>query len=142
MSDIEVSCAPVWFARIRKAIQRRHIELLKPYGLSSIHAMYLTALYHSENGMTLRELCDQLFVDKANTSRAITTLETNGYVEKEGNDKLRYRIKLTLKGHEVAQLVVTDMRKVHDIMFRSVTEDEKDIIRKVMQKVERAADDI
>lgn len=140
----EQTCFPIWFAKIRKAIQRRQLEILKPYGLSSIHAMYLTMLLNNEDGMTLRELNERMFVDKANTSRAIATLEEKGYVERDenGSSKLKYRIKLTHEGAKVAQVVADDMKVVHGILHGTMTEDEILIIRNVMLKVSKAADNI
>jgi DNA-binding MarR family transcriptional regulator len=119
------------------------MELLKPYGLSSIHAMYLIILLHCDKGMTLRELCENLFVDKANTSRAITALEDLGYIEKNFSEsKLKYRICLTEQGTQIARTVDKDMKAAHDILFASLTAEEIQTVRNVMSKVLRAAEDI
>lgn len=144
MSNRETVCFPVWFAKIRKAVQKRQTELLKPDGLSSIHAMYLAALYHCDEGMTLRELCEQLFVDKANTSRAIATLEERGYVEKRflTTSKQKYRICLTPQGILVAKKVAECMKQIHDILLEPLTSEELETVRNVMYKIHKAADDI
>jgi DNA-binding MarR family transcriptional regulator len=143
MSDKEVACFPIWFAKIRKSIQKRQMELLRPYGLSSIHAMYLVTLLHCDNGMTLRELCENLFVDKANTSRAIAVLEELGYIEKKLTEsKLKNRICLTEQGTQIARMVTEDVKAAHDVLFASLTAEEIQTVRYVMRKVFNAADDI
>lgn len=144
MPNKEIACFPIWFAKIRKAVQKRQIELLKPYGLSSIHAMYLVALIHCDEGMTLRELCEQLFVDKANTSRAIATLEEQDYIEKKflTTSKQKCRICLTPKGNLIAHKVADDMMQARDILMGELTEEELETVRNVMNKIHKAADDI
>ena len=143
MPNKEIACFPIWFAKIRKAIQKRQMELLKPYGLSSIHAMYLVALLNCSEGMTLRELGEKLFVDKANTSRAIAVLEEQGYIVKSDTEsKLKYRICLTEQGTQMANTVAKDMKAAHDILFASLTSEEIQTVRNVMLKLQDAADDI
>jgi DNA-binding MarR family transcriptional regulator len=144
MANKEIACFPIWFGKIRKAVQRRQTELLKPYGLSSIHAMYLVALVHCEEGMTLRELCEKLFVDKANTSRAIAALEEQNYIEKKflSTSKQKYRICLTDMGNQIAKEVVENMKQAHDILLGSLTTEELQTVKNVMEKIHKAADDI
>lgn len=144
MINEEIACFPIWFAKIRKVMQKRHTELLKPYGLSSIHAMYLVALLHCKEGMTLREISDSLFVDKANTSRAIATLEELGYIEKplSSLSKLKYKISLTEKGSQMASIVEKDIMSAHDILLASLTSHEVQVVRDVMRKIQEAANDI
>ena len=144
MQSQEHTCFPIWFAKIRKAVQKRQTELLKPYGLSSIHAMYLITLLHNDKGMTLRELCESLFVDKANTSRVITTLDALGYIRKDmiSKSKLKYKIYLTRQGTEVANIVAKDMKKTHEILFASLTVVEIQTVRNVMNKVQEAVQEI
>jgi DNA-binding MarR family transcriptional regulator len=144
MSNKEIACFPIWFATIRKAVQKRQTEFLKPYGLSSIHAKYLVALVNCEEGMTLRELCEKLFVDKANTSRAIAALEELDYIEKKflSTSMQKYRICLTAKGNLLAQKVVDDMKKAYDILFAHLTSEELQTVHNVMIKIHEAADDI
>ena len=144
MHEDNIACFPIWFAKVRKALQRRQMGILKPYGLSSMHAMYLVILSHDENGMTFRELNEKLFVDKANTSRAITTLEKKGYVRKEnlGNSVLKARILLTDAGKSIAQLVAKDMKSTRDKLIGTLSKEEIKSVREVMYKISKAADDI
>lgn len=141
MLSEEISYFPVWIGKIRKGIQKRQNKLLHPYGLSSIHSLYLAALWHVKEGMTLRELCDKLCVDKANTSRAISSMEKLGYVERISTDvgTLKYRICLTNSGRKVAKEVADSTREAHDILLNTLTKEELATIRKVMEKISVSA---
>ena len=64
---------------LKKRIQKRVSDALKPYNLSSMHSMYLMTLYH-KGELTLVELSGELKFNRANTSRVIRDLIQKGYV--------------------------------------------------------------
>lgn len=137
MSPDEICSFPIWIGKLRKGIQKRQTELLKPYGLSSIHSLYLTTLWYVEDGMTLRELCEKICVDKANTSRAIATMEKLQYVERINSDvgKLKCRIRLTDSGKTIAKEVISCMHELHHIMLSDLTKEERETVRNVIKKL-------
>lgn len=78
---------------------------MERYGLKGPYAVYFTTMYRYSEGITavsLGELCSK---DKADVSRAISLLEKNGLVEREGTNPKGYRalIKLTEKGKQIAE---------------------------------------
>ena len=142
MSGEEISSFPIWVGKLRKGIQRRQTEVLKPYGLSSIHSLYLSTLWYEEEGMTLRELCEKICVDKANTSRVIAMMEKLSYVERISSKcgKLKCRIRLTDSGRVIAKEVVSCMHQVHDIMLHTLTKEEFETIYNVIKKLSEIED--
>ena len=70
---------------------------------------FLIQLY-LEDGLSHEELTQRVFVDKANTTRAVTKLSDNGYVviKKDEQDKRKYRIYLT----EYAKSIQDDIWKI------------------------------
>ena len=144
MREQNTACLPIIFSKVKKAVQKRQTELLKPYGLGSIHAMYLIILLHNPSGLTMRELCVTLYVDKANTSRAISTLEEKDYVfrDSSGTGVLKYKIMLSKKGKELAYLITEKMKRFHEEMFRDLTSDEINTMRRVLQKIELTVDEM
>lgn len=135
---------PIWFDKIKKNAQRRQQETLKPYGLSSIHAMYLIILVHHPAGMTFKEMCEKLCVDKANTSRAVNVLEEKGYVLKDYTSAgvLKYKLVLSEEGKKIAQEVAKTMKEFHHKLIESLTEEELQTVREVMVKIAKAVDDM
>lgn len=144
MASEEVTCFPVMFDRIRKLITKRQNELLRPYGLSSLHSMYLAALFHVEEGLSLRELCERLWVDKANTSRAIADLERQEYVKRvyQSGTKVRFRICLTNTGRDVATAVAESMKEAHDILLGALTDQEIETAHRVIRKLVKISEQI
>ncbi len=144
MNDHRSEYFPIWFDKIKKMAQRRQQETLKPYGLSSIHAMYLVVLMHHSEGMTFKELCEKLCVDKANTSRAINVLEEKGYVFRDYTSPgvLKYKLILSEEGKKIAQEVGCTMKKFHRQLIESLTEEEIITVRGIMVKIAKAVDDM
>jgi DNA-binding MarR family transcriptional regulator len=134
----------IWFDKIKKMAQRRQQDALKPYGLSSIHAMYLLMLLDQPDGLTFKELCEKRCVDKANTSRAVNVLEEKGYVFRDYTSAgvLKYKLILSEEGKNIAQEVGRTMKKFHCQLVEPLTEEEITTVRQVMFKIAKAVDDM
>lgn len=133
----EVAYYPIWFAKIKKMIQKHHLKLLQPYGLSSVHAMYLMILKFHPDGLTPGELSAHLDVDKANTSRVLKVLEEKEFTIRkyEAGSNTKYRELLTKRGLEVAECIHRDMKQMHNRFASVLTEEEITVIRNIVQKV-------
>ena len=96
----------VLMAKINRSIRKIKTEEMAEFNLKSPHVSCLYYLYKAEN-LTAKELCDICEEDKANISRSIVYLETNGYITCECTAQKRYKspLVLTEKGREVAQKV-------------------------------------
>ncbi len=88
----------------------RHIQaiagdVMEEYGLKGAHALYLSAIYRYPDGITSTELCRISGRDKAAISRAVSEMEKQGLVVREGAGSNLYRakLKLTEKGREAAE---------------------------------------
>lgn len=79
-------------------------EELKPYGLKSTHAVYLTCMYQYPDGITAPNLAKACGKDKADVSRMMSVMEEKGLITKEGENAKLYRgtLKLTEQGQKVA----------------------------------------
>ena len=82
-------------------------EEMAKYDLNSPHAVYLSALYESEAGITAAELSELCRKNKADVSRMVAILERKGLVRKEGSGSKQYRAKLLLteEGRRAAEQV-------------------------------------
>ena len=89
---------------ISRSWHRLTAEEMEPYGLKGPHAIYLVALLRSAEGLTCAQLCELSGRDKADVSRAISTMESKELVQRHGN-QYRARIVLTEQGAQAAEQV-------------------------------------
>ena len=82
-------------------------EEMSKYELNSPHAVYLTTLYDSPEGITAARLGELCGKNKADVSRMIAILEKKGLVRKEavGGNLYRARLLLTEDGRQAAEHV-------------------------------------
>ena len=71
-------------------------EELKPFGLKGRASVYMIALYKSEEGLTITNLCELCHRDKAEASRIISEMEKKGLVTREQGSSNGYRAKIRL----------------------------------------------
>jgi len=89
---------------ISRCWHRLAAEEMEKYGLKGPYAVYLLALWRSNDGITAAQLCEICARDKADVSRAIHAMEEKGLVCREGNS-YRALLKLTSAGETAAQHV-------------------------------------
>ena len=72
---------------------------LSNYGLNLIQALCILMIYENE-GLNQKDLSDGLYLTKGAITKAVTKLESEGWVlrEKSVIDKRNYVLKLTVKG--------------------------------------------
>lgn len=128
---------PVIVSKFKKVMNKCQSEILSNAGLKGAHTLYLICLYKNPQGMTQKELTAQLEVDKANTTRAIREL-----IEKKcvcrARESAQRNVKLTLtkQGETVAKDLDANAKRFHDMVFSAMTPQEKEIIQRVLCKVD------
>ena len=60
-------------------------SVMKEYDLKGVYAFYLFALNEYDGSLTSADLANVCGRDKADVSRAVTTLEARGLLKREGN---------------------------------------------------------
>ena len=91
--------------RISKNIKRIADKEMEPYGLRSSHVMCMMQLAKTQNGLSSSALAEACGVDKAFISRVTNELLEKGYIEKESDEKRKYKTNfiLTSSGKEINQ---------------------------------------
>ena len=120
---------------ISKNVQRYKNEQLSPFGLKSMHLMFLYCLGQAENGLTATELSKSCGVDKAFISRMAADLRSMGYIGSVDQDGGHYkkRLELTERGWEIiadindrinlaVEKVTADVSREHLEIFYAVLE--------------------
>jgi DNA-binding MarR family transcriptional regulator len=103
---IEDRCGPHsvgrLLAHIHKRTRRYMSEKLEPYGIGGPTYGFLFHLY-KQDGITESDITDHMLVDKATTTRALSKLESLGYVERhqDPDDRRAFKVFLTSKAREL-----------------------------------------
>ncbi len=77
---------------------------MREYGLKGTYSLYFTTLYQHPEGITAVKLAEICGKDKSDVSRAVSVLEKEGFIIKNGNN-YRALIKLSSKGNSLAEKI-------------------------------------
>ena len=98
-----------------KSLERLKAKHMEQFGLSGTHTLCIRQLYDSPGGLTRTELANRLSIDRAQVTRIIVELLSEGLaVEVKGKSSYRKKCMLTEKGMAVAaeiNSIVTDINQ-------------------------------
>ncbi|MEG0547032.1 MAG: MarR family transcriptional regulator [Oscillospiraceae bacterium] len=139
-NTLEWDLIPVLLSKSLKLLYQKSASVLKPYGLSSAHAMFLVVLSKSDDGLTLTEISESLSVDKAQTTRMVSDLEKKEYAfkNKKHSFSRNYKILLTKEGKIAANDVKKTLSELSKKVFVTcVDQNDKDVFLKNITKIIR-----
>ena len=112
-------------------------EELRKYHLKSSHAIYLTTMYHFQDGMTAPNLAKLCGKDKADVSRMMSIMENKGLITKEGNRPNEYRgiLKLTEQGISVASQITKRAELAVEQAGKGLTEEKREIFYECLETI-------
>ncbi len=104
-------------------------EEMEKHGLKSSHSLYLLTLARYTDGLTAPQICEHCCKDKADVSRMMKILETEGIVTKDGGLQNRYGgiFHLTDKGREIAEHIRSRASRAVEIAGADLTEQQREI---------------
>lgn len=125
-----------WFSILHRMSMRHITQGLKKFNIGSGQIMFLLELYHSD-GVRQEELSSLLNIDGANTTRAISKLEEEGYVVRKPDqeDGRAYRIYLTQRALEIKPNLFSLMRSWDDKLLGSLNTEEQEQFLKLLKKI-------
>lgn len=111
------------------------VKELEDYRIGSGQFDFLMVLYHKD-GVSQESLAKILKVSKASSTRAIQSLEKEGYVyrQRDENDHRAYKVYLTEKGKEIRDVVLEKLISFVDTLLSDFTPEEKEFFRQLVQK--------
>lgn len=125
-----------YMSKLRKMSSRFFAELLKSFDITNRHAAYIMILSESD-GMTMKQLSDNLCVDPANTTRVVAALKEKGLVDddckKPGGRK--FNVFLTGEGRKLATQLKVSFINSHTNMLSALTEEEKRLFFELCAKI-------
>ena len=133
MEDPRAICGPI--AHIYRSHLAYMARELKPYGIRSGQFDFLMVLYRRD-GISQETLAKALKVSKATSTRAIMSLEKEGYVYRQVDetDHRAYKVYLTEKGKEMRGVVLEKLLAFVDTLLSDFTPEEKKEFRHLVQK--------
>lgn len=112
-------------------------ENAKKYSIGKGQWSFLTQLLFNHDGLTQEELSDKLYIDKANTARALKKLEDTGYIyrKEDPEDARKKRIYVTDKALEFENEFHQIFKGLNKMLSKGFTESEKDMARNLLYKM-------
>jgi DNA-binding MarR family transcriptional regulator len=126
----------IYFNKLDRIAHMYINERLKDTELSSGLFFYILELSHRD-GISLRDLSHRVFVDKANTTRAVARLIDLGYVVKKDNkmDLRSSKIYLTQPGKDAAKTINDIFIDWRNLISEGLSEVEKQIVLDVSHRL-------
>ncbi len=115
-------------AKCARCIRKIKQEEMETFDLKGPHVSCLYYLYKSDGSLTLKELCDICDEDKAYISRAVDSLEKDGYIVCDSKTEKRYKSPLTLtqKGKDSAEKMVRKIDQIVENAGLGITQENRE----------------
>ena len=129
--------------KMRKLLEKKSEVLMQKYGVRNVELEILLFLYHSPCGDTAKDIVEEKNLSKAHISKSVDNLRAKGFVvlTEDENDRRKRHIELTQKAEEAAKEMLEIHNDCRRIIMRYVTEEEKTVMDRVMQKMLRSLDE-
>ena len=129
--------------KMRKLLEKKSEVLVQKYGVRNVELEILLFLYHSPCGDTAKDIVEEKNLSKAHISKSVDNLRAKGFVvlTEDENDRRKRHIELTQKAEEAAKEMLEIHNDCRRIIMRYVTEEEKAVMDRVMQKMLRSLDE-
>lgn len=116
-------------------IQKIERDEMVKYGAKGVYAQYLIPISQNPNGLTATQLCELCDKDKAAVSRAVSDMERNGLVTREGHGGYRALLKLTEEGEKAADYVCKKAVMAVEFAGRDLTEETREIFYAALRSI-------
>ena len=119
---------------IKNYIEKRVSQTSESMGLKRTHGQFLKTIYDNE-GLSLKELSNEMYVDKSLTTRVIKSLIDNGFVINMNNESREYRLYLTDKGNDAVSKIEKIVNDAWDELLSELTDDEMETLTRIHMKI-------
>lgn len=131
MNRCEVDINP---RAIKNYIEKRVSQTSESMGLKRTHGQFLKTIYDNE-GLSLKELSNEMYVDKSLTTRVIKSLIDNGFVINMNNESREYCLYLTDKGNDAVSKIEKIVNDAWDELLSELTDDEMETLTRIHMKI-------
>lgn len=116
------------YHKVYKELVKNLRQISEPYEFNRGELPVLAKLIKRGDGITQKEILDDIPITKSTMSKIISSLVQKGYLEKrkDPDDRRATKIYLTEKGRKAGNKIKEIDRKVEKIMLKGFTENEKE----------------
>ena len=129
--------------KMRKLLDKKSEVFAQKYGVRNVELEILLFLYHSPCGDTAKDIVEEKNLSKAHISKSVDNLRAKGFVvcTEDENDRRKRHIELTEKAVEAAKNMLEVHNECKEVVMRYVTDEEKELMNQIMQKMLRSLDE-
>ncbi|WP_020617380.1 MarR family winged helix-turn-helix transcriptional regulator [Paenibacillus daejeonensis] len=135
-SDAPVESAGKYVSAIYRHLQMLIADGLKPYRIGSGQYIFLITIADQE-GITQKGLSEELVIDKTTTAKAVSKLESEGYVKRvaSAEDQRFNQLYLTEAGYEVLPHVRARLRGLVGVSRQGMTDEEYELLVSLLKRM-------
>lgn len=136
--------------KLQTVINRKLIchlrKKIRPYGFSRGEFPFLVRLLKRGDGVSQKEICEDIRISKSTTSKMINKLKDEGYLrmERDPEDRRVKRVYLTDKKHEIEGIVRDIEEEIDEILFKGFDEEDKnkyiEYLHEILENIEEVVD--
>ncbi len=123
--------------QFKKLYEKEYEEVMKKYNLKKIEIEILYFISQCGEHNTAKDIAKIQYISKAHISNSIEDLSLKKYITVLGDNADRRCIHLSIT--DSAQAVIDDIEMVRErffsILFRNITETERELMHKISQKI-------
>jgi DNA-binding MarR family transcriptional regulator len=128
-------------SKIRQKVNILIISEISNKGIDGIvvsHGDILYALFQKHK-MTMADIAERISKDKSTVTALVNKLVSLGYVRKERDteDTRVVYVTLTPKGYELEPEFEAVSKKVLEVFYRNISEEEKEILLRILSKIDQ-----
>lgn len=108
----------------------------KPYDITVEQWRVLNRLWEKD-GLTQKELAEQIFKDQPNTTRILDKLQNKGIIRREASpdDRRAFIINLTDEGRMLREQLLPVARRMGEDVFTGISEEEQQLLKVLLNKI-------
>ncbi len=125
---------------MKNFIERRVSPISESMGLKRTHGQFLMVIYDNE-GTSLKELSEDMFVDKALTTRVVRLLIANGFIVDMNEGSREYSLYLTEKGREAVKSIGEAIDGAWKELLSDLTDEERETLARIDLKIKQKLKD-
>ncbi len=124
------------FRTVYKAMARIAPSFFRNLDISPTQ-MFILSLLKENQGISLKELADMLYISSSAATQQVNDLVKRGYLNRETNDADRRYIKIKLCEERSDQIRLFEDRMIEEFtgLFDELTDDELSLYRKLNNKI-------
>ena len=122
---------------IKKLYSNVFERIAVEYNITANEVMILTFLKDDFDQDMATDIVNTLMISKSHVSLSVNNLEKAGYIVKKQdvNDKKKIHLVITEKAKPILDEIEEEQNKLYEVMFKGITDEEKEVLRLVLQKM-------